>query len=324
MYRDDSSLEAMVRELQRRIRVLETQAPVGFTAVSRGALRILSAEGLIVEGSARVGGLLAVTGTETVDGRLEGSGVLDWSGAVWLRGSVMIPGNLTGVGTLLWSGPWELRGNGSITGNATILGTLAVNGAATLNNDLTLGSGRIVAGSIVIDKNGGYGGRLTAATLLFDTASALFTGTATAENLFAQGDITATGDLSILGNSTVLGTKSFRMPHPLKDEHWLQHGCTESPISGTEYTGRATIGEDGSAVVELPDYFEALNKPRNRTVQITPVGRPFAVGADDVLDGKVTVYGDPGRDVFWLVKAERTGGDFETESAIPPAPVNYD
>lgn len=134
MYRDDSSLEAMVKELQRRIRVLETQAPVGFTAVSRGALRILSSEGLIVVGTART------TGTQYVDGRLEGAGVFDWSGAVWLRGSVMVPGNLTGVGSLLWSGPWEMRGNGDITGDVNLTGNITV-----------LPGGKIQVGNIVID-----------------------------------------------------------------------------------------------------------------------------------------------------------------------------
>jgi hypothetical protein len=42
------------------------------------------------------------------------------------------------------------------------------------------------------------------------------------------------------------------------------------------------------------------------------------------MDGKVTVYGEPGREVFWLVKAERYGGDFVLEEAIPPEPFSED
>ena len=243
--------------------------------------------------------------------QIEDGGGIDILGA----GYITIDGDLSGSGDFDWTGPWEFSGDGTISGDVS------------LDGDLSLGSGRILAGPLIIDKAGGYGARVySTGTLLLDASGNIVLG-ANAQalgTLHAIGDLSTNSDLSVLGSSTVLGAKSFRMPHPLKDEHWLQHGCTESPISGTEYTGRATIGADGSAVVELPDYFEALNKARNRTVQVTPIGRPFLVGAEDVGDGRVTVYGDPGREVFWLVKAERTGGDFETESPIPPAPVSYD
>lgn len=253
--------------------------------------------------------------------RVYGGGAIRFTegGGIIIEGDgyIIIGGDLTGDGTFSWTGPWKFNnGDGEIAGDVDLTGDLIV-----------ASGGKIVAGPVTIDRGGSYGGRVySTGTLLLDASGNVVLG-ANAQalgTLHAIGDLSTNSDLSVLGSSTVLGAKSFRMPHPLKDEHWLQHGCTESPISGTEYTGRATIGDDGSAVVELPDYFEALNKARNRTVQVTPIGHPFMVGAEDVIDGKVTVYGDSGREVFWLVKAERTGGDFDTESPIPPEPVSYD
>lgn len=312
VYRDDSSLEAQLAEVLRRIRVLETQAPVGFTSVSRGALRILSPEGLIVVGTARV------TGTQYVDGRLEGDGVFDWSGAVWLRGSVMVPGNLTGVGSLLWSGPWEMRGNGDLTGNVA------------LDGDLSLRNGRIVAGSIIIDKNGGYGGRLAAATLLFETSSALFTGAVTAsEGVSAAGGITAiSGNIvAAIGGVTALGdirstagdiiglNKYFLIEHPSKPGHQLRHGSLEGPEHGVYYRGVVEFDANGEALFTLPDYFVSLVLADDEpTVQVTAQGRPFMTGHEPVEDGRVTIYGDPGRKASVTVTAAR--GRFEVEPEV--------
>lgn len=298
-----NDLNAEIREIVRRIRVLESASPLGWSSISEGALEIRSAEGLIVIGTSRI------DGTQYVDGRLEGSGVFDWTGPLFLRGNTGITGIL------------------QVTGATTLAGTLVVSGSTTLNSTLTLGSGRIDAGAVTITPSGGgavevgnlridgdLGGSITSSGTVYiqgtGTTSVRVTGMLSASDLLVLGKITA-------GELDVVGPKNFRMEHPTKAGHWLRHGSTESPVSGTEYTGRVTLDAAGEGVVELPDYFEALNKPQGRTVQLTPVGRPFPVGADEVEDGKVTVYGDPGRDVFWLVKAERYGGDFLLEEEMP-------
>lgn len=300
MYRDDLDRSAVIRDLKRRIRVLETQAPVGFTAVSRGALRIISPEGLIVDGSARVGG------------RLDGSGTFDWTGPMWLRGSIMLPGNLTGVGTLLWSGPWELRGNGDITGDVGIDG------------DLSLGSGRFLAGPLIIDKAGGYGARVySTGTLLLDASGNVVLGSdaqvlgtlhsvgnfSTNANISALGDITAVGDVGG-------GSKSFWIDHPTKDGRQLRHGSLEGPEHGVFYRGVAEFDDAGEAVFELPEYFTALVLPDDvPTVHVTAIGRPFLTGAELVDDGKVTIYGEPGREAHVTVTAARELFDVEPVKA---------
>ncbi|WP_404475130.1 hypothetical protein [Microbacterium aerolatum] len=157
VYRDDSSLEAQVAEILRRIRVLETQAPVGFTSVTRGALRVASNEGLLVEGSAKVDGWLVVTGTERVTGRLEGSGTFDWTGPMNLRGAQSVTGPTTFTGQVTVNGPWDLNGNGDITGNVVVRsgGAITVQGPGgnvTLSSSysaprINLGGAQIDGGS---------------------------------------------------------------------------------------------------------------------------------------------------------------------------------
>ncbi|MEU4016173.1 hypothetical protein AB0E56_13020 [Microbacterium sp. NPDC028030] len=289
------------RELRRISKATLQNSSIG-RAVMRfyagGRIRIEDGGGIDILGS----------GFLNIDGNLNGDGVLDWSGTVYFRGPTGVQGN------------FATSGNATIGGATTISGSLNVTGATTLNNtvtmndDLTVGTGRIVVGNMVIQKTGGFSGEVASSGILYLRGA----------GIQIDGSVTAQDHFTVLGDFDVLGAKNFKMPHPSKEHVWLRHGSTESPVSGTEYTGRARLGADGSAVVELPEYFEGLNKPGGRTVQLTPVGRPFPVGADEVVDGKVTVYGDPGREVFWLVKAERFGGDFLLEEEIPPAPFSED
>lgn len=120
------------------------------------------------------------------------------------------------------------------------------------------------------------------------------------------------------------GTKNFAIPHPTRKDRALVHAATESPVAGIEYTGTARLDGDGQARVELPAYFEALAAGDGRTVHLTPVGRPFPVGADPVTGGGFTAYGDPGRTVSWLVKARRgdAGGQFDPEPPLADAGIS--
>ena len=54
------------------------------------------------------------------------------------------------------------------------------------------------------------------------------------------------------------------------------------------------------------DYFDAVARAEEASIHLTSVGRPFLTGAEwnAEFDG-FTVYGDPGREVFWEVLAER-------------------
>lgn len=314
--------EKSLQELWAEILDLQTMVYGRSSSVTNGQTRFAGNESLLVQGSQKVEGWLVVTGTERVTGTLEilgrlvASGAIEFTGPTSITGDTDITGRLTSSGAVVLNGPTRIAGTAEITGETTIGGPTRVAGLMTLDSDLAVRDGRVLVGPLILDRGGAYGGRL------ISTGNVLYLGAGTtvaigAEYLSAQkGSFTDVEAFSL----EVSGSKNFRMPHPTKPGSWLRHGATESPVSGTEYTGRARLDNDGAAVVELPDYFEALNKPENRTIQITPIGRPFAVGAEEIEDGKFTAYGDAGRDVFWLVKAERYGGDFLLEETMPEAP----
>jgi len=130
------------------------------------------------------------------------------------------------------------------------------------------------------------------------------------------------GAVTVQGSLGVTGSKNFIMDHPTKPGMLLVHGSTESPVSGVEYWGYGTVGANGEDVIVLPEYFEALAKPDNRTAFVT--GRGEALDWSDIVDGTVTVYGNPGTKYSWLVKAERFGGDFEVErEAVEPSDTEH-
>ena len=123
--------------------------------------------------------------------------------------------------------------------------------------------------------------------------------------------ISSSTGTTIYGGLNVSGTKNFIMDHPTKPGWELLHGATESPVSGVEYWGGGTLDATGSAVITLPEYFEALAKPDNR--QVLVIGRGATVDWTDVTNGAFTVTGAAGVRFGWMVKAERYGGDFAVE-----------
>jgi hypothetical protein len=115
------------------------------------------------------------------------------------------------------------------------------------------------------------------------------------------------GDTHIQGNFTKpLG--EFLIDHPLEPhQKTLRHRGVESPEPLCVYRGRAALGPDGNAVVELPSYFAALTDEENATVHVTPIGEePFGVSyAWNADHDAVTVRGAPDREVAYLVMAAR-------------------
>lgn len=131
----DNPMQGELRDLLRRVRQLETGSPLGNTSITRGALRVASPEGLIVEGSETVSGTLDVTGTLVLSGVLNGDGTITWTGPTNLQGVTVITGDTT------------VQGPFHVDGATDINGTLAVKGATTLSNDLNVTTG----GGITID-----------------------------------------------------------------------------------------------------------------------------------------------------------------------------
>ncbi|MCX7715972.1 MAG: hypothetical protein N2Z73_00980 [Endomicrobia bacterium] len=101
-------------------------------------------------------------------------------------------------------------------------------------------------------------------------------------------------------------SKNFEIPHPTKPNKKLIHACVEGPENAVYYRGRGKL-LNYKAEIYLPEYFEALTRKENRTVQLTAIGEePFVLSCSDVKDGKFSVYGTKiDGEFFWEVKAVR-------------------
>lgn len=194
--RDDPNDEfAVLSDHERRLRRLERSPQIGFTSIDEGSLRVASADGLIVEGSARVSGVLLVTGTENVDGTLSISGHLIVSGDMNVTGPTVISGTFQVDGETTINGHTVVNGNMDVNGQTVFNGDMDVNGALDLSGTLTVtGGGKIQAGVVVID--GTSGGRIAApgATLSL-----------VATEITTTGGFRATNNALVEGNLTVLG-----------------------------------------------------------------------------------------------------------------------
>jgi hypothetical protein len=109
------------------------------------------------------------------------------------------------------------------------------------------------------------------------------------------------------GTLAATGTKSFQIDHPLHPEtHYLNHFCTEGPEPMNAYSGVVTLDARGEAWVQLPDYFEAINRDPRYT--LTPIGAamPNLHVAVEIQGNRFKIAGGvPGKKVSWEVKAIR-------------------
>jgi hypothetical protein len=82
-----------------------------------------------------------------------------------------------------------------------------------------------------------------------------------------------TGDVHISGNLSVSGTKSFRIDHPLDPTNkYLYHAALESSEVLNLYSGNVVLDGNGEGTVQLPDWFETVN--RDFRYQLTAIGAP--------------------------------------------------
>ena len=151
-----------------------------------------------------------------------------------------------------------------------------------------------------------------------DPSANLFTVDANGSGFFA-GDLQANGngtfgptqingDLNVTGAITA-GTKDFKIDHPLDPANkYLYHTSVESPDMLNIYNGNITTDQNGSATVELPNYFEALN--RDFRYQLTVIGQfAQAVVAEEISHNHFTIRtSQPSVKVSWQVTGIRQDG----------------
>ena len=128
----------------------------------------------------------------------------------------------------------------------------------------------------------------------------------------AQHRFEYTDDFAMSGDCAVFGTLSktagsFRIDHPLDPANkYLVHSFVESPDMMNVYNGNVVLDADGGAWVEMPDWFEALN--RDFRYQLTPIGgaAPGLHVASKVAGGRFSIGGgEPGLEVSWQVTGIR-------------------
>ncbi len=137
--------------------------------------------------------------------------------------------------------------------------------------------------------------------------------------------LSETGALSVPGTISK-GGGSFKIDHPLDPTNkYLYHSFVESPDMMNVYNGNVTTDAQGRASVELPDYFEALN--RDFRYQLTVVGTfANAIIEEKVSGNKFTIRTDqPNVEVSWQVTGVRKD-PFANANRIPNAidkdPIN--
>jgi hypothetical protein len=174
---------------------------------------------------------------------------------------------------------------GTHTGAGHGSGVFGESASGTGITGITEGDGGTGAAGYDISAHGGYG-----------VYAASDNGTA----LYVSGDANVTGSLS-------KGGGSFRIDHPLDPgRKYLYHSFVESPDMKNVYDGTVALDAAGRATVQLPEWFEALN--RDFRYQLTPIGgaAPNLHIAAKVSDGHFAIAGGAaGQEVSWQVTGIR-------------------
>lgn len=113
------------------------------------------------------------------------------------------------------------------------------------------------------------------------------------------------GDVNVTGTITS-GSGATTIDHPLDPENkYLNHAYIESPDMMSVYNGNATTDANGTAVVMMPDYVDALN--RDFRYQLTVIGEfAQAIIAEEIADNQFTIRTDkPNVKVSWQVTGIR-------------------
>jgi len=174
-------------------------------------------------------------------------------------------------------------------------GTTGVNGSG--NNEGVYGSG-----PIGVDAESTSGGGEGLLAYNSSNGDAILAGVAQSSGYAAyfNGTVDVNGTLIKAGGS-------FKIDHPLDPANkYLSHSFVESPDMKDIYDGVATLDAKGETVIEMPDWFGALN--RDFRYQLTAIGAPGPnlYVAEEISGNHFKIAGGtPGMRVSWQVTGIR-------------------
>ena len=91
--------------------------------------------------------------------------------------------------------------------------------------------------------------------MTLDANQTVLIGTTTSQPTYK---LNVNGNSYFNGTTYASGTKTFDIPHPIKEGYRLRHRCAEGPQAYLMYQYQETcsVGENS---FDLPDYFSAMN-----------------------------------------------------------------
>jgi len=200
------------------------------------------------------------------------------------------------------------------------IGTISPNATLQLGN--VLGNRRLVLWESANNDHEFYGFGISGGEFRYQIpnnagAQHRFFAATSATTSLLQMSIGANGNVAIAG-SLSKGSGTFKIDHPQDPENkYLYHSFVESPDMMNVYNGNITTNVDGSATVELPAYFESLNK--DFRYQLTVIGAfAQAIIATEVKDNKFVIKTDkPNVKVSWQVTGIRKDPYAEQNRVVP-------
>lgn len=240
---------------------------------------------------------LETNGNSLLGGKVRINDSLHVSGPLVVNGNSLMNNNLTIAGTLI--APIITATQGSFSGGISTTGE-TVNGNSHITGNLQVdGSVGPINGNLVNGTQGSFSVSLT-------------TG-----HLAVNGSGTISGDLNV-GGVLSKGGGSFKIDHPLDPANkFLYHSFVESPDMKNMYDGTVITDADGKAIVELPAYFEALNK--DFRYQLTAIGQfAQAIVLEEISNNKFIIKTDrPDVKISWQVTGIRKDAFAEKHRIVP-------
>jgi hypothetical protein len=172
-------------------------------------------------------------------------------------------------------------------------------------------TGMLIKGLVGVADNADFGGNVAVLGLNNTTDGIGLRGWGTGTNtvgVLASGTAHAgrfLGDVQVTGTLTK-GGGAFQIDHPLDPANkYLLHSFVESPDMMNVYNGNVLLDSQGEATVQLPEWFEALN--RDFRYQLTSIGAPANVYvAEKIVAGRFRIAGGaPHGEVSWQVTGIR-------------------